>query len=285
VQDANIFFKAYSEKSDVVWASDLLASIANPRHQELEWPTMPPDSVQQGLHGSNSTVAIAEALTFRLFVKRSLREHGSSFSKNSILLDFGSGWGRMARAFMADVPSSRIFGLEPYHHILTARQNNPYVNFVQIDQLPPLPLRGDLASHLICWSVFTHLDWHFFDIWIKEIHRVLARDGVACLTTLGIRFLTTLKNASHRKKSGEKLHFWLELVLERLPHGRIDEIQDRISSGEYYFLPSEKVARPEFAECFVTDLFFRNNYAELFEVIAYSSDGELSQDCVVLRKR
>jgi hypothetical protein len=191
----------------------------------------------------------------------------------------------MARAFMADVPAARIYGLEPYAPVVTARQTNTYINLIQIEPLPPLSLRNNFASYVVCFSVFTHFNEHFFNSWIRDLHRVLALGGVACLTTLGIRFLAVLDKAIDRKSAGEKLHLWIDLILERMPRGKIAEIRDRITNGELYFLPSDKVARAEFAECFTTDMYIRKQYSNLFDVIAYSNDGELAQDCIVLRKK
>jgi hypothetical protein len=71
VQHSDILFQTYSKGSDGEWETDLLASITNPRHRELEWPTVPSASVQQGLQGSDGVVSVREALAFRSFVKSS----------------------------------------------------------------------------------------------------------------------------------------------------------------------------------------------------------------------
>jgi len=284
MNDIDAFYKRYAGGHGINWDADLLASIKNPNLNDLNWPTLPPASVQQGLQGSDGAIAIGEALAFRRYVNRTLGQHNHTFCQESRLLDFGSGWGRIARAFMADLPASRIYGLEPFEHVLTSRMHNHFINFIRIDPLPPLPLRSNFATHLVCFSVFTHFNWEFFDAWIREIHRVMQPGGMVFLTTLGMRFLEMLRRNMERKQRGEKLHFWTELLLDRVDDQRLTEIGNRITAGEYYFLPSSRVARAEFAECFVTDRFFQKQYEGLFDVVAYSKDGELAQDCVALRK-
>jgi hypothetical protein len=277
----NQLYEAYSGKSDSEWEADLINSITDPIYRDLRWPTMPAGGLQRRLVGTEGIASIRGALRFRSYVNKILDMNGAKYDGESILVDFGAGWGRMARVFMKDVQPHKIFGLEPYEFVWTARESNPYVNFIQIDPLPQSPLRERFASHLVCYSVFTHFNFQYFDSWIKEFHRILIPGGVAFLTTLGVSFLNGIESV---KTSGQHLDSWLKSVSDRL-EGRLSEVRDKVISGEYFFLPSDSVSQSHFAECFVTDLFFRQKYAELFDVVSYSSNGEFIQDIVVLRRR
>lgn len=284
--DENTIYTRYSQSDDAEWERDLVQSISVSDIGGIEFPTMPDPSIQRGLQGSDGVTSIREALMFRRYVKEILHTHAIPMTSASTLVDFGTGWGRIARIFMADVPASQIFAVEPYSPITVARKCNPYISFVKSMPLPRLPLRDELATHVVSYSTFTHFNRKFFDEWICELYRILKPNGALCVTTLGIHFLRTLAMEAKKKAAGERLHFWYELILERLDIKTMKEIEVRISNGEYVFLPkSQGKDNEEFAECFVTDEFFRKQYGEIFDVLAYAHNGEIAQDCIVLKKR
>jgi ubiquinone/menaquinone biosynthesis C-methylase UbiE len=281
----NEIFEKYSILDDQNWRSDLVRSIAQSEVNGVAFPTFPSAELQRHLQGNSNEIAIRGALAFRQHCVGVLnRQPGSAFSHNSTLLDFGTGWGRIARAFMKDVPAANIYAVEPFDFILEARKNNHYISFVKSSPLPPLPFRDGFATHLVTWSTFSHFNKTYFDAWINEFARVLRSGGICFITTLGVRFLQDLKKCHLQRQTGESVHFWLRLVLDRLSIDEIDSVIDKIREGDFYWLPSDVVARSEFAECFVTDRYFHLNFPHLFEVIDYADNGELAQDVIALRR-
>jgi len=230
-------------------------------------------------------MAIRGALGFRDFCVRIAESSGLPLSVQSMLLDFGTGWGRIARAFMRDVPASRIFAVEPFDFILEARRSNPYINFVKSNPLPPLPFSSGTFSHLVTWSTFTHFNQKYFDAWINEFARVTRKGGLCFISILGKSFLRGLEVDIKRKEEGLDVHFWKDLIIKRIKSGDVKEILSSALDGDFVWLPSVQVARQEFAECFVTGAYFERNFAGSFDVVYETSENELAQDCIVLRRK
>jgi ubiquinone/menaquinone biosynthesis C-methylase UbiE len=281
----NAIYDRYSGLPVQRWRTDLIGSIDRRCVDGIDFPGMPPEDLQRHLQGNSNEIALRGALAFREHCVRVLESNDYPLGKDSVLLDFGSGWGRIARAFMRDVPASNIFGLEPFDFILEARKANTFINFVQTSPLPPLPFRDGFATHIVTWSTFTHFNEDFFVQWLAEFARVLRPNGVCFITTLGISFLNNLQKARAAKAAGEEPHFWIDLILKRITADEVESAKQRIATGEFVWLASTQVARAEFAECFVTDAYVRRRFGDLFEVISYAADGELAQDCIALRRR
>ncbi|QIO98811.1 class I SAM-dependent methyltransferase [Bradyrhizobium symbiodeficiens] len=283
--EINKIYNKYFSLSDQAWRSALVKSVSTPLIDDIQFPLFPSTELQRHLQGNSNEIAIRGALAFREHCVRVLHANQKPFSSASILIDFGTGWGRIARAFMKDLPAANIFAVEPFDFILEARKANSYISFVKSDPRPPLPFRDGFATHIVTWSTFSHFNKEYFDSWIIELARVLRAGGICFITTLGVKFLEDLKAAHLRKLANEEVHFWIELILRRLPYPEIDNVIAEIKSGKFVWLPSDAVARSEFAECFVTDKYLSSNFSDMFEVIDYSCEGQLAQDCIALRKR
>jgi SAM-dependent methyltransferase len=283
--EMNKIYDFYVSRSDQEWRLALVKSITDESINGIRFPSFPAPDLQRHLQGSSNEIAIRGALAFREHCAQVLKANGTAFSHDSVLIDFGSGWGRIARAFMKDVPASNIYAVEPFDFIIEARKANNYISFVRSEPLPPLPFRDAFATHLVTWSTFSHFNKQFFDSWLTEFARILRPGGVCFITTLGVHFLEGLKDAHLPKTSGQPVHFWIDLILKRLPNEQIDSVIQEIRTGRFFWLPSDSVARSEFAECFVTDRYVLDNFSTLFEIIHYADEGQLAQDCLALRRR
>jgi len=281
----NVIYEKYSQLSVQQWRTDLVKSVVDSTVNDMEFPTFPSAQLQTHLQGSANEIAIRGALAFREFCVRVANDAGTPFSVDSTLLDFGTGWGRIARAFMRDVPASKIFAVEPFDFILEARRSNLYINFVKSDPLPPLPFHSGAFTHLVTWSTFAHFNKEFFDTWIREFSRVVLPGGLCFISVLGLSFLNKLKEEINKKQQGLAVHSWIDLIISRIEDHDVDALESRARDGEFVWLPSTQVARPEFAECFVTSAYFELNFGDLFEVIYETTTDELAEDCIVLRRR
>jgi hypothetical protein len=281
----NVIYEKYSRLGVQQWRTDLVKSVSQSTVDGVAFPTFPAAELQRQLQGSSNETSIRGALAFREFCIRIASEAGAPFSDLTTLLDFGTGWGRIARAFMRDVPASRIFAVEPFDFILDARRTNVYINIVKTDPLPPLPFRGGAFTHLVTYSTFTHFNKEFFDTWLIEFARIMQPGGLCFVTVLGVSFLQRLKNEIKRKQAGDEVHFWTDLIISRIEHHDVEPILRRTRDGEFVWLPTGQAARQEWAECFVTRTYFELNFGDLFEVIYETTTDELAQDCVVLRRR
>ncbi len=114
--------------------------------------------------------------------------------KNLNILDWGCGPGRIIR-HMPDFfdASCNYYGTDYNSKSISwCSQNIPIIKFSQNDLSPPLNYQDNLFDIIYGISIFTHLskDMHFE--WIKELHRILNKDGILLLTSAGNVFKTKL---------------------------------------------------------------------------------------------
>ena len=80
--------------------------------------------------------SLREAVDFYRFCRDNTYGQLSE-SRSLRFLDFGSGWGRITRAFLRDFELAHMYGYEPNLLFCTvARALNPYINFVHGSRVP-----------------------------------------------------------------------------------------------------------------------------------------------------
>src|SRR5262245_11412587 len=102
----------FQKLSDQQWTDLLVRSVRETVIDGLEFPRFPPEVVQSQFVGSSNEGALREASKFYSFVKSHAHALGAPISDNSVLLDFGCGWGRFLRFFWKDVPADRLIGVD-----------------------------------------------------------------------------------------------------------------------------------------------------------------------------
>jgi ubiquinone/menaquinone biosynthesis C-methylase UbiE len=102
------------------------------------------------------------------------------------VLDWGCGWGRLARTFAASTTFGEMWGLDVDHDNLAwARANVPGVKFLHAPLYPPTELPDDHFDLVYAVSVMTHLTRDAQTKWLTEVRRVLRPGGLAMLTFHG----------------------------------------------------------------------------------------------------
>jgi 2-polyprenyl-3-methyl-5-hydroxy-6-metoxy-1,4-benzoquinol methylase len=99
-------------------------------------------------------------------------------------LDFGIGWGRLARLWLKYAPPTNLAGCDAWDHSLSLAKNCGLQN--ELRQSDPLltTLPFDLGRFDIIWafSVFTHLSPDAFPAVLLGISQMLTKDGVFVFT-------------------------------------------------------------------------------------------------------
>lgn len=122
------------------------------------------------------------------------------------ILDWGCGPGRVIR-HMPDYfgDNCNFYGTD-YNEksIRWCTENIPNVNFYQNKLSPPLNYEESHFNIIYGISIFTHLSEEMHYAWIKELYRMLDRDGILLITTAGNAFKSKLaKNEKSRFENGE----------------------------------------------------------------------------------
>ncbi|OED43302.1 hypothetical protein AB833_04095 [Chromatiales bacterium (ex Bugula neritina AB1)] len=173
--------------SDEEWCEAIVANIG----QSAEWngialPGYPSKETQSRTTFLGASESMMRG-AFQLYkhVKDACAQHGSPIDSRTQILDFGCGWGRIARFFLKDMSLQNIHGVDVLSE-LTASCNETFCsnNFEQIEQKGTIPHATASFDVVFANSVFSHLDEQLNMRWINEIHRVLKPNGLAVLTVI-----------------------------------------------------------------------------------------------------
>ena len=154
-------------------------------------PNLPPDEVQVRFTGRMSHDNMRQAFSFYQYVRR-VTQLGKVGSPK--ILDFGGGWGRIARLFLRDTSPERISiadCLGDSIHWLQAT-NNP-CNIIKNETFPPISGLGDDFDLIYAFSVFSHLSESYQNAWVDYLMNRLRPGGYLVFTTRGHQFLEYMK--------------------------------------------------------------------------------------------
>jgi ubiquinone/menaquinone biosynthesis C-methylase UbiE len=150
----------------------------------LDIPKMPAEQLQVDTVGKAGRPVLNDALTFAKIVKTAAKRYGVPLSRNSTVLDFGAGWGRISRFFIRDIEIGGLLLADPIPEILeNSVRDMPGVACLITRPFPPIGLRSQSVDLIFAYSVFSHLSETAATAWMHEFLRILKPGGLACLTT------------------------------------------------------------------------------------------------------
>ena len=136
-------------------------------------PSNPPERLQVEFVGRSFEAAYAEADAFIAAVEQVLGALGHAGLKDSRVLDFGSGWGRISRVLLSQVAPQRLFAADVDPE-MTALVNTtlPGINAMTVSPAPPTVLADDSMDVVVAFSVFSHLSEAAHKAWARELARL-----------------------------------------------------------------------------------------------------------------
>jgi SAM-dependent methyltransferase len=230
----NAFRDKFGHLSVDEWCDLLVLSLTSPIIDGIEFPHFAPQETQDAHHGSSGEIALREAAGFYKFIssKPFFREKaipGAAF------LDFGTGWGRIARFFLRDFDLRRFFAFEPKHTgCFRARTLNPYLCVLTGDEIPDQSLPPNWFDLIVGWSIFSHLSEYSTTAWLEEMARIMRPGGYCVFTTFGDRFLDQLIASQSDLSAGKDVHWYSRSCLEAA--GDIADLKNRYLRGEFVWL-------------------------------------------------
>jgi hypothetical protein len=107
-------------------------------------PGVPNAQMQRTWTGSTGDATLHEASDFYRLVKERAQAHGRAIDRDTRVLDFGCGWGRIIRFFLRDVDHWNLHGADCYGEALTAaRRGSRWGHFTLIDPRPPAAFKSE----------------------------------------------------------------------------------------------------------------------------------------------
>jgi SAM-dependent methyltransferase len=248
-----------STLSDDAWL-DLLRSASEGQHVQINGrllPHLPDKDIQIGTVGQAGFGAILEAWGFAAQCLARFRTSPLFADPQKILVDFGTGWGRIARCFLRDLPAENIVGVDVSPDLIAiARDTFPGPRFLRSNAMPPLAFQAGTVDFIVGYSVFSHLSEASCRAWIGEFARILKPGGMVAVTTRGRWFFdyaAGLTGADSYSRSLSRMFPDFEVAKARYDRGEfVHSNAEGVSGGgalgpEYYgetFIP-ERFAREE----------------------------------------
>lgn len=155
-------------------------------------PPNPPEAIQTQFVGLSYLDAFNEAGTFVTIVDAWAAKHRQvSLSGTKRVVDFGSGWGRITRMLLTQLPPTAIHALDVDPQ-MTALVNTtlPGVNTMTVNPMPPTVFGEASVEMALAFSVFSHLAPQAHDAWAAEFGRIVEPGGMVCFTVLDEVFLS-----------------------------------------------------------------------------------------------
>jgi SAM-dependent methyltransferase len=263
--------RPFANLSDEEWLETLQRSVTEEVINGVIFPRFPDDVVQSNFVGSANEDALQEAYKFYSFVKNKSASMGMPVAPNSSVLDFGCGWGRYLRFFWKDVEATNLYGVDVDSRIIAlCRETGVPGTFNVLERFGRLPFPDAFFSHVIAYSVFTHLPEKVHLHWMREIGRVTKPGACFCLTLEPSRFLDFVSSLDE-KKAAE--HGWFRAM------SRFADLASRskpvFDSGEIVFLPTGggEYREPDvYGEAIVPLAYIKENWKGFFDVVEYIDD-------------
>ncbi|MFT8988839.1 MAG: class I SAM-dependent methyltransferase [Gluconobacter albidus] len=280
-------FETFGSISDEEWLQVLVSSVRIPEIHGVRMPTFPPDDLQREIHGHHGEISVHEAHVFFREIKAYCAYAGRPVRPETRLLDFGCGWGRIARLFMKDIRPSNLYGAETTDRFLmAARRSNPALNFLGCDLVPPMLLTSESFDLITSWSVFSHLDEFLAGHWVREFHRLLRPGGILVMTTQSRRFIAFCAEQRLKRASGIRLeHPWHEACADSFT----DEARANaeFEAGRFLHAASSKPPQPQshYGEAIIPRNYIIKAWGGLFRLIEYMDNPvRLPQVLIVMQK-
>jgi SAM-dependent methyltransferase len=261
----------FANFSDEQWLETLKKSVTQKAINGVNFPSFPHVDVQSGFVGSANENALEEAYRFYSFLKTTSTSMGTSVGLNSCVLDFGCGWGRFLRFFWKDVDIANLYGVDVDPGVIAiCRETGVPGAFHVLEPYGRLPFPDAFFSHVMAYSVFTHLPEKVHLHWMEEIGRVMKPGACFCLTLEPRRFLDFVSTLD--EKTAET--GW-HSNMSRFASFATDSKQF-FDSGEFVYLPTgggEYRESNVYGEAVVPLVYIERNWKRFFRVVEYVDDA------------
>jgi hypothetical protein len=241
-------------------------------------PALPPDEVQLGFTARCGRDNLQQAFNFYRHVSAVCKLAETPTPR---ILDFGGGWGRIARFFLRDTTPDRITIADCMGeavHWLNAT-GNP-CRIIKNDPRPPIAGLGEPLDLIYAFSVFSHLSEEYFHAWVDYLMGQLRPGGCFVFTTRGMQFIEQLDRLRREDSTPRDVlrHY------QALPDA--GELRRRYVNGEFQFYPlwaTGELGSDFFGETFIPRAYIEPAYGPC--LIEFTEDvPQVDQSIVVFQK-
>ncbi len=257
--------------TDDEWFSTICTSYLNPpvMFNGKPLPGFPSDTIQANTTGQSGVETLREAFVFYQDCVDTFRRLGAPIDARHHLLDFGIGWGRIARFFLRELPLENISGVDVMEDFVRiCRETFRTDNFYITTPFPPTRIPDQTFQFIVGYSVFSHLSEETCASWMREFARLLAPGGMVALTTRGrpfFDFCESLRGQGHSGYLDALSRMFDDFSNARARYDRGEFVHSNrqgitgggVMTAEFYgetFIP-ERYARTAYSDFFVLEQF------------------------------
>jgi SAM-dependent methyltransferase len=185
-------------------------------------PSMPTVEVQAQWTGASGLELLQPSADFVRNVVSTFHELCEGSLGEQRILDFGCGWGRLARLFCYFVNESDLYGVDPWDRsIELCKQHGLEENFYLSDYLPTVLPTGDIKFGLIYgFSVFTHLSQRAAIAALNLMTHHLTEGGLIVITVRPIDYWDIDEGAKREEAVNRLKDLHRSTGFAFLPHNR-----------------------------------------------------------------
>jgi SAM-dependent methyltransferase len=276
--------RVFGHLADDVWFS--VNTTAYRRYGTLRQvlPSLPDGQTQKNFIGNEGDAALQEAFRAYQVISRLSALCGRPITRESTILDFGCGWGRILRFFMRDVPTPQLHGVDVMPLAIDlCRQTNPWCKFSLVPALPPSGVPDGQYDLIYLYSVFSHLSEEAHDRWLAEFHRLLRPGGLLFATTFPRHYIERCERARHGDTMGTHPGSLISFT-------GTEEWLSRYDRGDYCHSPGsggDALPSDFYGDTCIPEAYVRRQWSNRFDVRDYiHADGEwLLQNLIVAQRR
>jgi hypothetical protein len=235
-------------------------------------PGFPHDSIQTNTTGQAGVDTLKEAYVFYQDCLATFADLGKPVSREDKLLDFGVGWGRIARFFLRELPVANIYGLDVMKEFVEiCRETFRSDNFHLAAPFPPTSLPEGTFDYVVGYSVFSHLSEKACRLWMNEFHRITKPGAIVALTTRGRPFFDYCESLRHKGSDG-----YLGALSRMFPD--IDKARAQYDRGQFIHSNASGVTgggamtADFYGETFIPEHYARTAYADMFVLERFMFD-------------
>ncbi|MBM7622195.1 ubiquinone/menaquinone biosynthesis C-methylase UbiE [Bacillus tianshenii] len=280
------FDEMVSTLTDEEYLKLLVDSCTHTKINGVKMPEFPDGEFQRQSVGSSDVSTLYEAYNFYLHVKGYAEGLGLPLSKESKVLDFGCGWGRIIRFFFKDVADDNLLGVDVDPTMISiCNETLGKGTYKVVNPHPPIEFIADNSLDIIfAYSVFSHLAEDAAKNWIKEFSRILRPGGIVLATTQGRHFLDYCKQFREDSKL-------IQIEWQKLLANSFVDMNRAISdykNGKFLFSPTgggDYRDNSFYGEAIISELYIKNNFEKYLKLKDFFDDSKrLSQALFVLKK-
>jgi SAM-dependent methyltransferase len=169
-------------------------------------PKLPSESLQTSFVGSSGKQSLREGFSFYRICKAQAETYGVDITRETQVLDFGMGWGRMLRFWLKDVDSKNLWGVDVDPAMVELCQSlYNCCNFTVVSANPPSQFEANKYSIIYAFSVFSHLSEDTARQWVAEFSRILRPGGIVVATTESRRFIKFCESQRGKRQESQWL--------------------------------------------------------------------------------